>query len=88
MADDNRDHFRWGSVAVGAATPAVTGAYFGILVVQAGTAFSALTTDADNNAVLSALTFADGTYLPVGVSNIDVSAGAVLIGKTQKRTLT
>ena len=88
MADDNRDHFRWGSVAVGAATPAVTGAYFGVLVLQADTTFTTLTNDAENPTVLAGLTYAAGTYLPIGVSAIDVNAGAVLIGRTQKRTLT
>ena len=88
MADDNRDHFRWGSIAVGAATPTITGAYFGVLVVQTDTTFSELVNDAENGTVLEGLTYAAGTYLPISVSSLNVSAGAVLVGKTQKRTLT
>ena len=86
MCDDNRDHFRHGSVAVGEATTTVTGSYFGLLVLVDDTAFSVLLTDAVNSdTVLAGLTYPAGTYLPVGINSVNVSAGAVLIGKTKKR---
>ena len=88
MSTNLRDHMQWGSVALNAASAAWTGSGYGVLVLADSTQFSVLGTDAENPAVITGVTFNQGTYLPIGVSSVDLTAGAVLIGKTFKRQLT
>lgn len=80
-----KDHMQFGSIALNAASAAWTGNAFGILVLADSTQFASLTTDADNVAVITGVTYGQGTYLPIGVSAVDLTAGAILIGKTTKR---
>jgi hypothetical protein len=76
---------QWGSIALNAASAAWTGSGFGILILADSTEFTTLTTDTENPAVLTAVVFNQGTYLPISVSAADLTSGAVLIGKTFKR---
>lgn len=80
---DYRDHFRFGCVALGVTSAAKSNVnYEGIYVIQDGTTFTTLTCPNvdDSDGELSGGTYKEGTYLPVDVSAIDVSAGAVLCG--------
>jgi hypothetical protein len=79
------DHFRYGSIALNAASDSWSGSAFGLLVLEDDTEFSTLTSDVENASVLTDIVYGAGTYLPISLSVVDLSAGAVLIGKTGKR---
>lgn len=83
MAADWRDQFRFGCVALDDTSAAKSGVnYFGVYILEDNTAFTTLTCpnvdDSDN--ALSGATYSAGMYLPVDVSAIELSAGAVLCG--------
>lgn len=80
-----KDHFQFGSIALDAAAPSWSGSAFGLLVLENNTTFTTLTCDVENPSVVSSRTYPAGAYLPIGLSVVDLSAGAVLIGKTGKR---
>ena len=88
MSNNLKDHFQNGCVALDDTSGEVSGSYFGLLIVADDTAFTTLDLDVsvdDSDGVLSGGTFAAGLYLPVGINTIELSGGAVLIGKTGKR---
>ena len=88
MAADFRDHFRNGAVALDDTSAAKTNVnYEGVLVLANDTTFSTLTCPNvdDSDGALSGGTYAAGVYLPVDVSAITVSAGAVLCGYASPR---